>query len=123
MGVFHWIGDAKAFQKQRAREIGESMNTPRGTAAMAVADSPCTSSFVSLSQWYEHARTVWQTLSMCGTDLLQFRTMRQVLMAQQLQEFCDALVQKHVDVKLNRESEALVERYTRDLSDATSTTD
>ena len=35
-----------------------------------------TSTFASLSQWYDHARTVWQTLSMCGTDLLQFRTMR-----------------------------------------------
>ena len=30
--------------------------------------------------------------------------MRQVLMAQQLQEFCDALVQKHVDAKLNKET-------------------
>jgi hypothetical protein len=49
--------------------------------------------------------------------------MRQVLMAQQLQEFCDALVQKHVDAKLNKESEGLIERYTRELRDATSTSD
>mmetsp|Transcript_74985 Transcript_74985/g.129936 ORF Transcript_74985/g.129936 Transcript_74985/m.129936 type:complete len:780 (-) Transcript_74985:46-2385(-) len=49
--------------------------------------------------------------------------MRQVLMAQQLQEFCDALVQKHVDGKLNKESEALIERCTRDLRDASDSSD
>lgn len=38
---------------------------------------------------------------------------RQVLMAQQLQEFCDALVQKHVDGKMNQESEHLIQRYTK----------
>merc|ERR1712190_381980 len=78
------------------------------------------SSFASLSQWYEHARTIWQTLSMCGTDLLQFRTMRQVLMAQHLQEFCDALVQKHIDGKLTSECEVLVEQHTKDLRSASS---
>lgn len=34
-------------------------------------------------------------------------------MAQQLQEFCDALVQKHVDGKMNQESEHLIQRYTK----------
>lgn len=38
---------------------------------------------------------------------------RQVLMAQQLQEFCDALVQKHVDGKMHQESEHLIHRYTK----------
>ena len=52
---------AKASQKQRFE---------------AADDAPSSSVFASLSQWYDHARTVWQTLSMCGTDLLQFRTMR-----------------------------------------------
>jgi hypothetical protein len=60
---------------------------------------------------------------MCGTDLLQFRTMRQVLMAQQLQEFCDALVQKHIDGRLASESEALIEAHTRELRSAGSAGD
>ena len=34
-------------------------------------------------------------------------------MAQQLQEFCDALVQKHIDGKMNLESEHLIQRYTK----------
>ena len=34
-------------------------------------------------------------------------------MAQQLQEFCDALVQKHVDGKMHQESEHLIHRYTK----------
>jgi len=115
--VFHWIGRAKASQKQRLRETGG------GAPAAAAAEATSSSSFASLSQWYEHARSVWQTLSMCGTDLLQFRTMRQVLMAQQLQEFCDALVTKHVDTKLSSESEALIERHTRELRNAGSAGD
>jgi len=40
-------------------------------------------------------------------------------MAQQLQEFCDALVQKHVDARFTKESEALVARCTADLRGAT----
>eukprot|EP00971_Amphidinium_carterae_P112818 2234303-Amphidinium_carterae.1 len=60
---------------------------------------------------------------MCGTDLLQFRTMRQVLMAQQLQEFCDGLVQKHIDGKFIAESEMLVERHTRELQVAKAAND
>ncbi|CAJ1424545.1 unnamed protein product, partial [Effrenium voratum] len=97
--VFQWIARAKESQKQRQTETDTTV-------------------FASLSQWYDHARTVWQTLSMCGTDLLQFRTMRQVLMAQQLQEFCDALVQKHVDGKMHLESEHLIQRYTKELRSA-----
>eukprot|EP00438_Fugacium_kawagutii_P013199 Skav224511 [mRNA] locus=scaffold825:41175:42807:- [translate_table: standard] len=112
--VFQWIARAKASQKQRF-EADES-----GVDATQFSSS---SVFASLSQWYDHARTVWQTLSMCGTDLLQFRTMRQVLMAQQLQEFCDALVQKHVDGKMNSESEHLIQRYTKDLRSATATSE
>ena len=34
-------------------------------------------------------------------------------MAQQLQELCDALVQKHVDGKMHSESEHLLLRYTQ----------
>ena len=105
--VFQWIARAKASQKYRFD--GDADSTPSSSGSV----------FASLSQWYEHARTVWQTLSMCGTDLLQFRTMRQVLMAQQLQEFCDALVQKHVDGKMNQESEHLIQRYTKELRLAT----
>jgi hypothetical protein len=56
-----------------------------------------TSAFTSLWQWYLHARSVWQTLEMCGTDILQFRTMRQVLMAQELTEKSAQLLQKHVE--------------------------
>ena len=37
-------------------------------------------------------------------------------MAQQLQEFCDALVQKHVDGKMNTESEHLIQRYTKETT-------
>lgn len=55
---------AKASQKYRFD--GDADSTPSSSGSV----------FASLSQWYEHARTVWQTLSMCGTDLLQFRTMR-----------------------------------------------
>lgn len=110
--VFQWIGRAKASQKQRLREMA--------TAGPAQPDSGSASTFASLSQWYDHARTVWQTLSMCGTDLLQFRTMRQVLMAQQLQEFCDALVQKHINERMAATCEALVERHSRDLRSAAS---
>ncbi|CAK9050758.1 unnamed protein product [Durusdinium trenchii] len=108
--VFQWIARAKASQKQRVLEMDDDAKS-----------SASGSVFASLSQWYDHARTVWQTLSMCGTDLLQFRTMRQVLMAQQLQEFCDALVQKHVDGKMNTESEHLIQRYTKELRSATAT--
>lgn len=103
--VFRWIGRAKASQRQRLKE----------TASNVVAATAPGSCFASLSQWYDHARTVWQTLSMCGTDLLQFRTMRQVLMAQQLQEFCDALVQKQVDGHLAEECERLIEQHSREL--------
>lgn len=55
---------AKASQKYRFD--GDADSTPSSSGSV----------FASLSQWYDHARTVWQTLSMCGTDLLQFRTMR-----------------------------------------------
>jgi hypothetical protein len=114
--VFRWISRAKASHKQRLREAA----TGTSDAAGLDISGPDTgnASFASLSQWYEHARTVWQTLSMCGTDLLQFRTMRQVLMAQQLQEFCDAFVQKHVDERLSKECESLIERRTQDLRTA-----
>ena len=60
---------AKASQKQRFAETADGADIPSiGSSGSSV--------FASLSQWYDHARTVWQTLSMCGTDLLQFRTMR-----------------------------------------------
>eukprot|EP00929_Paragymnodinium_shiwhaense_P017853 TRINITY_DN12766_c0_g2_i1.p1 TRINITY_DN12766_c0_g2~~TRINITY_DN12766_c0_g2_i1.p1 ORF type:complete len:3238 (-),score=874.93 TRINITY_DN12766_c0_g2_i1:313-10026(-) len=129
--VFRWIGRAKASRIQRQREAAGPACAPCGVGVPpppagtgpggALDDAPHCSSFVSLSQWYEHARTVWQTLSMCGTDLLQFRTMRQVLMAQQLQEFCDALVQKHIDGRLSQESETLIERFTKELEGASGT--
>lgn len=114
--VFQWIARAKASQKQRFAETADGADIPS-------SGSSGSSVFASLSQWYDHARTVWQTLSMCGTDLLQFRTMRQVLMAQQLQEFCDALVQKHVDGKMHQESEHLIHRYTKELRSATATSE
>ena len=60
---------AKASQKQRFAETADGADIPS-------SGSSGSSVFASLSQWYDHARTVWQTLSMCGTDLLQFRTMR-----------------------------------------------
>ncbi|CAK0840853.1 unnamed protein product [Prorocentrum cordatum] len=127
--VFHWISRAKASQKQRLREVAAAPPPQLAGPSQAAApsqlpalppgqDAPPTSSFATLSQWYEHARTVWQTLSMCGTDLLQFRTMRQVLMAQQLQEFCDSLVQKHIEGRLSSEIQALIELHTRELRSA-----
>ncbi|CAE8705631.1 unnamed protein product, partial [Polarella glacialis] len=119
--VFHWISRAKASQRQRWRE-GHG-GPAASEAAMGATEAGSNASFASLSQWYDHARTVWQTLSMCGTDLLQFRTMQQVLMAQQLQEFCDALVQKNVDGKLSSESEALIVRCTRELRGVTDSKD
>jgi len=88
--VFKWIDNAKASQKDDA-------------------------TFESLSKWYDHARMVWANLEMCGTDLLQFRTMRQVLLAQQLEEFCSALVQKHVEEGLAKYGGELIQRKNREL--------
>ncbi|OLQ12894.1 hypothetical protein AK812_SmicGene3107 [Symbiodinium microadriaticum] len=50
--VFHWIARAKASQRSR---LAEAYDAEPGASV----------SFASLSQWYDHARTVWQTLSMC----------------------------------------------------------
>jgi len=80
-------------------------------------------SFGSLSQWYDHARMVWANLEMCGTDLLQFRTMRQVLLAQQLEEFCNALVQKYVDEGLAKQGDEIMERKNRELQKAQTESD
>eukprot|EP00397_Hematodinium_sp_SG-2012_P000078 GEMP01000078.1.p1 GENE.GEMP01000078.1~~GEMP01000078.1.p1 ORF type:complete len:2844 (+),score=731.29 GEMP01000078.1:354-8534(+) len=96
--VFKWIDKARLGQVQAAQDA----------------------SFGSLSQWYDHARMVWQNLEMCGTDLLQFRTMRQVLLAQQLEEFCSALVQKHVDEGMSKAADAMIERYNKELHEAPS---
>ena len=60
------LSPCRAKASQKYRFDGDADATPSSSGSV----------FASLSQWYDHARTVWQTLSMCGTDLLQFRTMR-----------------------------------------------